>query len=74
MIYWKKFRFRKNSNSSRSAIGNRVSVKRGTKFNTQFFNSFAFLTFLKTVIVEVSMTGAMNMALRPDVKHNIFNR
>ena len=35
------------------------------------FNSFALLSFEKMVIFEVSMMGAVNMALRPDVKHKI---
>ena len=34
------------------------------------FNSFVLLSF-EMVIFEVSMTGAVNMALRPDVKHKI---
>ena len=35
------------------------------------FNSFVLLSFEKMVILEVSMQGAMNMALRPDVKQKI---
>ena len=38
---------------------------------TKTLNSFVLLSFEKMVILEVSMTGAMNMALRPDVKHKI---
>ena len=30
-------------------------------------NSFVLLTFDKTVILEVSRTGTINLALRPDV-------
>ena len=35
------------------------------------FNSFILLSFEKMVILEVSMMGAVNMALRPDVKRKI---
>ena len=35
-------------------------------------NSFVLLTFDKTVILEVSKTGTMNLALRPDVYCIIF--
>ena len=34
---------------------------------TTNFNSFVLLTFDKTVILEVSRTGTINLALRPDV-------
>ena len=34
-------------------------------------NSFVLLTFEKIVILEVSMTGAVNMPLRRAVKHKI---
>ena len=37
----------------------------------QIVNSFALLSLEKIVIFEVSMTGVVNMALRPDVKHKI---
>ena len=36
------------------------------------FNSFVLLTFDKTVILEVSRTGTINLALRPDVYCIIF--
>ena len=38
--------------------------------NTQ--KSFVLLTFNKTVILEVSRTGTINLALRPDVYCIIF--
>ena len=38
----------------------------------QVFNSFVLLTFDKTVILEVSRTGTVNLALRPDVYCIIF--
>ena len=34
-------------------------------------NYFVLLSFEKMSILEVSMTGAMNIALRPGVKHKI---
>ena len=41
-------------------------------FAYNFLNSFVLLSFEKMVILEVSMTGAMIIALRPDVKHKII--
>ena len=38
----------------------------------QKFNSFVLLTFDKTVILEVSRMGTMNLALQPDVYCIIF--
>ena len=38
----------------------------------QCINSFGLLTLDKTVILEVSRTGTINLALRPDVYCIIF--
>ena len=41
-------------------------------FHALMLNSFGLLTFDKTVILEVSRTGTINLALRPDVYCIIF--
>ena len=43
----------------------------GNISSTLSFNTFSVTTFEKTVLLQVRMTGAMNMALRLDVKHKI---
>ena len=51
---------------------NRSRKNTAAQMQSIYVNSFGLLTFDKTVILEVSRMGTINLALRPDVYCIIF--